>query len=91
MPEVLKIASLPNTVECFMMEEKGTTLPQCSQMFVNHSTEKPHTDNSKIKQCRFFGQHGHISRNCDFMAKLIITPESQNKVDIKVKKGSRKL
>jgi hypothetical protein len=77
-----------------MMEETGNTIPQMRQMhdkmFLSHHTEKPQTDNIKRdivdKYCNFCGQHGNISNNCDFMAKLIIANESLNKVHVKVKK-----
>jgi hypothetical protein len=93
-PEVLKITSLPNTIERYMMEETGTSLPQIRRMrdgkFAKWLPAKLQTDNPKQdivdKYCNFCGQHGHISTNCDFMAKLLIANESLAKVDTKSKK-----
>jgi hypothetical protein len=93
-PEVLKITSLPNTIERYMMEETGTSLPQIRRMrdgkFAKRLPAKLQTDNPKQdivdKYCNFCGQHGHISMNCEFMAKLLIANESLAKVDTKSKK-----
>lgn len=93
-PEELQITSLPNTIDHFMMEETGHKMPQIRQMrdkkFIKYHAEKQNIDNIKRniadKYCDFCGQHGHISTNCDFMAKFIIATVSLNKVDVKVKK-----
>lgn len=95
-PELLKITSLPNTIERFLMEETGTSLPTIRRAHDKHHQPKRglitsgnHADNKRItvdKYCHFCGVHGHLSTSCDFMAKLIIANESLKKVDPNIKK-----
>ncbi len=43
-------------------------------------------DDLTNKLCYYCGQHGHMTVNCKFMAKLINATEHLNKVDTKAKK-----
>jgi hypothetical protein len=94
-PEPLKITSLPNTIEHYMMEEAGISPSHIRQ--INAKRHRRQTDKQGRmpdgpkkevidKFCNFCGMHGHISTNCDFMAKLLNANDSLNKVDGKLKK-----
>jgi hypothetical protein len=93
-PELLKLTSLPNTIERFIHEETGATFSHPTihrtQDKRPHHPKKPGTQNDARttvdKYCHYCGTHGHLSTNCDFMAKLLIAQDSLTKVDTKVRK-----
>jgi hypothetical protein len=89
-PEALKITSLPNTIECYMMEETGTHTSVVCCMHDKRQSRgpKPMKMDSGIvdKYCHFCGMYGHTTSHCEFMAKLMLAMESLAKVDRKTKK-----
>jgi hypothetical protein len=93
-PELLKLTSLPTTIERFINEETNTSF---SNPTIRRAQDKRYQNNKKPgtqidtrpavdKYCHYCGAHGHIGTNCDFMAKLLIAHESLMKVDSKTKK-----
>jgi hypothetical protein len=92
-PEVFKLTSLPNTIECFLLEETGTPHPLIRRMqdkrYLHHKGQSsqgkgllPQTVTNydqtlKDIYCQYCGTHGHTGATCAFMAKLLIVSESQ--------------
>jgi len=89
-PEALKITSLPNMIERYMMEETGTQTSIIRRVHDRKHSRgvKPMKSDSGMvdKFCHFCGMYGHIMAHCEFMAKLILATESLSKVDGKTKK-----
>jgi hypothetical protein len=91
-PEALKITSLPNTIERYMLEETGKS-SSCIRRMNDKDRNQKRTQHHKKerepitdKYCHFCGAHGHITVNCEFMAKLLTAMEQMKKVDQKSKK-----
>jgi hypothetical protein len=88
-PEVLKVTALPNTIERFMTEETGQSYIRKLQdkRTSRQRNSKPNNDKELVdKYCSFCGMHGHITTNCEFMAKLLQASEMLCKIDAKAKK-----
>jgi hypothetical protein len=93
-PELLKLTSLPTTIEWFLNEETHTSFSnptiRCAHNKRHQHNKKPGTQiDTRLavdKYCHYCGAHGHIGINCDFMAKLLIAQESLMKADSKAKK-----
>jgi hypothetical protein len=92
-PDALKITSLPNTIERFMMEDACIRIMYEKKQTSHHKhgdkqnvMEKERGHELVDKYCYYCGQHCHMTVNCKFMAKLINATEHLNKVDTKVKK-----
>jgi hypothetical protein len=84
-PAALKITSLPNTIERFMMEATNTGPAYIRKAQDNHnhrSTKR--VSNAKEqpgvmdKYCFFCGGHGHVTTTCEFMAKFITAMDNIN-------------
>jgi hypothetical protein len=91
-PEPLRITTLPNMVDRFMIEECGNALHirriQNPKQDHRDKDMKDKTRESDTRQTvdiywQFCGAHGHPSTNCDFMDKWITAHESLKKVDAK--------
>jgi hypothetical protein len=93
-PEALKITTLPNTIERYMMEERGQSAIHIRRMQDQRARKPPVLDTQKSqkqkddidKYCNFCGTFGHNNSNCEIMANLLNANESLNKVDGKLKK-----
>jgi hypothetical protein len=87
-PEALRITSLPNTIERYMMEETGGQPSVIGRMHdkKHYKGIKSTKTETVDKYCNFCGMYGHITVNCEFMAKLLLATESLSKVDGKTKK-----
>lgn len=80
-PEALRIITLPNTIECYMMEEKAHHMACIRPMQDKHNNRKTpglELNNQPRKEvvdkfCIFCGTFGHITTNCELMAQLLIT------------------
>jgi uncharacterized protein YjiS (DUF1127 family) len=75
-----------------MMEETGKS-PSCIRRMHDKDKNPKQSNYHKMdrepltdKYCHFCGTHGHITVNCEFMAKLITAMEQIKKVDVKSKK-----
>jgi hypothetical protein len=92
-PELLRLSTLPNTIERFLTEETGS-LPYIRQLKDKRRTatrtrdhESKDKDSRPVvdKICSFCGTHGHVKHNCDFMAKFLTATDATTKVDAKSK------
>jgi hypothetical protein len=86
-PEPLHITTLPNTIECIMLEDTGTTIVRCMSRPIRTKTTPEHKDSRPLVDniCKFCGTHGHETPNCDFKAKWITVQEAIKSVDPKAK------
>jgi len=96
-PEVLKIAALPNTIERFMNEEVGSNSMHIRKITVDrrnrtgqktlkNSQKDTNTKDGKDEYCEYCGDFGHPTNACLFIAKLMNINEKLDKVDSKTRK-----
>jgi hypothetical protein len=92
-PEALKITSLPNTIERFMMEasNNGPVYVRKAQDHQHHRKTQRVPDakdpsGTTDKYCFFCRTHGHVTNTCEFMAKFITATDNINKLDSKSRK-----
>lgn len=94
-PEVLKLTSLPNTIEHFFLEETGPPHPLTRRIQDKRNPSckgQSSQDKGQLLPQTVFSHdqslkdtYGHPVASCEFMAKLLIANESLQKVDQKVK------
>jgi hypothetical protein len=92
-PIALKITSLPNTIERYMMEATGNSMPHIRKTVATKTNRHGGTgpspsrkQNNLDKYCFFCGAHGHVTKTCEFMAKFITATDNITKLDVKSKK-----
>jgi len=92
-PEVLRITTLPNTIERFMVEETGSSTPHIRQMADKRGKQYKNQDNrrrdqGKERKCFYCGMDNHQTLNCDALEKQLIAVDNNlGKVDAKAKQA----